>query len=172
MLSIFDVILAILLSGFLFYGLFFGLVKVLGNLFGTIFGVILASRYYLLVYEALEKTFFGFENAGKVISFIIAFSLIRKVISVAVAALNTAFNLISIIPFLTTINRVGGAILGTLEGGMIIGTVLFLSSRYAIVESFFGQWIIESRIAPLLIKIASILTPLMPDVLKSLNSLI
>ena len=172
MLSIFDLILAVLLSGFIFYGLFFGLITVIGGILGSVFGVILASRYYLLTYDYLEKLFFGQESLGKIIAFIITFTIIRKIISLIISALNTAFNIISIIPFLTTINRLAGAILGFLEGTLILGIILFVASRYAIIESILGEWMVGSKIAPILIKITSILTPFLPEALKALKSLI
>ena len=172
MIPIFDVILLILLAGFVFYGLFFGLIRVIGGLVGVVIGTILASRYYLFVFNYLEEIFLGYDNLGKVFSFIFTFILIRKLIILVVASLNTAFNIISIIPFLTTINRIGGAILGFLQGSLILGLILFVASRYTIIEHWFGEFLVNSTIVPILIKIASVLMPLMPEILKGLNALI
>ena len=172
MLPIFDVILLILLAGFIFYGLFFGLIRVVGGLIGVVVGAILASRYYLLVFDYLEKVFLGYDNLGKVFSFIFTFILIRKLIVLVVASLDTAFNIISIVPFLTTFNRIGGAIFGFLQGSLILGLILFVASRYTIIEHWFGEFLVNSQIVPILIKITSILMPLLPDVLKGLNGLI
>ena len=172
MLPIFDVVLLILLAGFIFYGLFFGLIRVIGGLIGIIVGSILASRYYLLVFDYFGGVFLGYDNLGKVFSFIFAFVLIRKLIVLIVASLNTAFNVISIVPFLTTFNRVGGAIVGFLQGSLILGMILFVASRYAIIDHWFGEFLINSTIVPILIKIASILMPLLPGVLTGLDALI
>jgi len=172
MLPIFDVILLILLAGFIFYGLFFGFIRVVGGLVGVVIGAILASRYYLLVFDYVEGVFLGYDSLGKVFSFMFAFFLIRKIIVMIVASLNTAFNIISVFPFLTTINRIGGAAIGFLQGSLILGLILFVSSRYTIIEHWFGEFLVNSQIAPILIKIASILMPLLPEVLKGLDALI
>lgn len=172
MLPIFDVILLILLSGFIFYGLFFGLIRVIGGMAGVIVGSLLASRFYLIAYDYLDFFFLGYDNLGKIFAFIFSFIVIRKMIVLVFVALNTTFNIFSIIPFLTTINRVGGSILGFLEGSMIMGLILFVSSRYTIVEHWFGEYLVNSSIAPILIKISSILMPLLPSVLKELSGLI
>ena len=139
---------------------------------GVVVGAILASRYYLFVFDYLGGVFLGYDNFGKVFSFIFTFILIRKIIVIIVASLNAAFNVISIFPFLTTLNRVGGAILGFLQGSLILGLILFVSSRYTIVEHWFGEFLVNSQIVPILIKITSILMPFLPEVLKGLDALI
>jgi len=43
---LFDLILLLVLGGFVFYGLWFGLINTLGVLVGTIAGAFLAARWY------------------------------------------------------------------------------------------------------------------------------
>lgn len=171
-MSIFDTILIVILAGFVFYGLFFGLIRTLGTFLGMIIGAVLASRLYLLVFEYIAPMFFGRENLGKVLTFIILFILINRLVGLVFYLIEGVFKVISIIPFLKTINRLAGAILGFLTGAFSIGLVLFVASRYSIIGSLFGRWLMDSDLAPMFLKFVNLLLPLLPEMLKKLQSLI
>lgn len=171
-MTIFDAILLIFLAGFVFYGLFFGLIKTIGSLAGVVVGAFIASRFYIPVFYWAEDLFFGYENLGKVITFIVLFTVVNRIVGLVFALIDKTFGLISIIPFLKTINRLGGAILGFVMGGLILGLILYVASRYAIIGHFVGNWIADSQIAPFLVKFAGVLTPLLPEILKKLKSII
>ncbi|MDD5031772.1 MAG: CvpA family protein [Patescibacteria group bacterium] len=171
-MGIFDIILLIILAGFVFYGLFFGLIRTLGSLVGVIVGAWLASRFYLEVFSWVKDLAFGFNNLGKVVVFIILFALINRLVCFIFVILDRTFDIISIIPFLKTINRLAGAFLGLLMGGLILGLILYVAARYAVLGNFFGNCLANSEVAPRLIKFAGVLTPLLPEVLKKLQSLI
>jgi hypothetical protein len=68
-------------------------------------GAWLASRWYIIVFEWAENLFFGYDNLGKVLTFIILFTLINRLVGFAFALIDKTFRLLSIIPFLKTINR-------------------------------------------------------------------
>jgi membrane protein required for colicin V production len=171
-MSIFDVVLLISLAGFVFYGIFFGLIRTFGTFAGVLVGAFLASRFYLPAADWLNTFFFGYNNLGKVLVFILLFSLFNRVTGFVFYLLDRAFNLISIIPFLKTFNRLGGAILGFITGSLILGLILYVASRYALIESLFGQWLVDSKVAPFLLKVGNMLLPLLPEMLKKLQSLI
>lgn len=172
MISIFDVILIIILSGFVFYGLFFGLIRVIGGIAGVVLGSILASRFYLLFYTYVSSFFLGYDNLGQVVTFIFTFFLIRKLVVFGFAILDKIYKIASLIPFLTTFNRILGAALGLFEGILMIGLLLFVSSKYAIIENWFGEWLVGSVVAPWLVETAGVLMPILPDAIKALNGLI
>ena len=93
MLSIFDVILTVILSGFVFYGLFFGFIRVVGGIAGVIIGAVLASRFYLFIYQYVQHFFGGYDNLGHIVTFIFTFFLIRKLVILAFAILDKIFNI-------------------------------------------------------------------------------
>ncbi len=169
---IFDVVLLIILAGFVFYGLFFGLIRTLGSLAGVVAGAWLASRYYLAVFDWAENLFFGYGNLGKVICFILLFIIINRLIGFGFSLLDKAFNIISIIPFLKTINRLAGAVLGFIEGGLVLGLILYVAAKYSFIGTWFGNLLSNSSIAPFLLKFVNVLLPLLPDMLKKLQGLI
>lgn len=171
-LTILDAVLLIVLAGFVFYGLFFGLIKMVGNLLGIIIGAFLASHYYLQVFSWAESFFMGYDNLGKVATFLILFGLANRLVGIIFSIIDSAFNLISIIPFLKTINRFAGAVLGFLVGALIIGLILYVTSRYAILGHLVGNIIAGSKLAPFLVKSVNVLTPLFPEAFKMLESVI
>jgi uncharacterized membrane protein required for colicin V production len=171
-MSIFDVVLLIVLFGFIFYGLFFGLIRTFGTFAGVLVGAFFASRFYLPVSDWLNSFFFGHDSLGKVLVFIILFSLFNRLTGFAFYLLDRAFNIISIIPFLKTFNRLGGAILGFITGSLILGLIIYVASRYSFVGNWFGDNLVNSQVAPILLKTANMLLPFLPEMLKKLQSLI
>jgi uncharacterized membrane protein required for colicin V production len=170
-LTILDIILLITLSGFVFYGLFFGLIRTLGSIIGILAGAFLASHFYLPVSEWANSLFFGFDNLGKVVVFFLLFTLVNRLISFGFYLLNKAFDLISIIPFLKTINRLTGAILGFVEGGLVLGLSIYVAIRYIQID-WFVNIVSTSKIVPFLLKFVKVLLPLLSKALKSLEAFI
>ena len=164
---IFDVVLIIILAGFVFYGLFFGLIRTVGSLFGIVGGLWLTLIFYLTVFGWVKDLFFGHELAGKIITFIVLFTLINRLVGFVFALLDRAFDLISIIPFLKTINRLAGAALGFVEGGLVLGLALIFISQTA-----FGHWFDNSKVAPFLIGYTKAIVPLLPGLLSRIKGMI
>lgn len=166
-MPIFDVILLIILAGFVFYGLFFGLIRTIGSLLGMVIGLCLALVFYPTVFEWVKNLFFGHDFSGKIITFIILFTLINRLIGFIFAILDRTFDLLSVIPFLKTINRLSGAILGLVEGGLVLGLILLYIS-----QSAFGSWLNGSQVAPFLIKFTKIVIPLLPGLLNKVKGVV
>jgi membrane protein required for colicin V production len=169
---LFDVVLGLVLLGFVIYGLYFGLIRTLGSLFGIIIGAWVASHFYLMVSEWLKSLFFGYNNLGPVLVFIILFFIINRLVCFVFVMIDRAFDILSIIPFLKSINHLAGAIFGLIEGALILGLIFYVSSRYAIVNNWFGDWLVQSHLVPYLTDFAKILLPLLPEALKKAQSLI
>lgn len=167
-----DIALLLILAGFVFYGLFFGLIKVFGSLAGVVVGAWAASRIYLLVFAWLKSLAFGYDDLGKIISFILCFIIINRLICLAFALLDRTFNLISVIPFLKTINRLGGLVIGFIEGGLVVGLLLYVIGRYTMAQSFLGPFLLKSQLAPFFLQFMAVLKPLLPALLKQLHSVI
>lgn len=171
-MMIVDVVLLIILAGFVFYGLFFGLIRTIGSLAGFIIGVWLANLTYLLVFGWLRNLFFGFDNTGKILIFMLVFTLINRLVSFAFAILDRTFDFISIIPFLKTINRLAGAAFGLIEGGLVLGLVLSLLLSYPIIGGWLNSVLARSQIMPYLVAFIEIVKPILPEILKRLKSLL
>jgi len=167
-----DIILMIILLGFVIYGLYFGLVRTVGSLLGVVVGAFVASHFYLVVADWAQSLFFGYDNLGKVIVFILLFALVNRLVGFAFAMLDRFVDILSIIPFLQTVNHLAGAILGFVEGALVLGLILFVASRYALVDHWFGAWLSDSKMVPYLLNFAKVLWPLLPEVLREAKSMI
>lgn len=166
-MPIIDIIFLIILSGFAFYGLFFGLIRTLGSLVGLVAGLWFTIIFYLTVFGWVKNLFFGHELAGKIIVFIVLFTLINRLIGFIFALVDRTFDLLSVIPFLKTINRLAGAALGFIEGGLILGLILLFVS-----QSAFSGRLDGSKVAPFLISFAKAVTPLLPGLLERVKGMI
>lgn len=171
-ITVIDIVLIIFLAGFVFYGLFFGLIRTLGSLIGALAGFFLASKFYLFAFSFIQNLFFGHDNIGKIVTFIILFTLINRLICFVFALINKTYDIISIIPFLKTINRLAGAVFGFLLGGTVLGFLLFIISSNFFIGDWFVKFLDNSRIAPFLLKFILILKPLLPGMINKLQSLL
>ncbi|MEI7451921.1 MAG: CvpA family protein [Candidatus Falkowbacteria bacterium] len=172
MVSFFDLALILVLAGFCFYGFFNGLLKMAGNFVGLILGSWLAAHYYLTFYNNTTWLYFGHENLGRIASFVIILILVRLVVGIAFYILQKVFNLISIIPFTKLIDKLAGGAFGLAEGAFFAGTIIYVASRYTLITTFLGAQMTSSKIAPTLIKLVDVLTPLYPEALRILKSII
>lgn len=168
-MSIFDIALLIIIGGFALFGLWFGLIRTLGSLIGTVVGVYVAGRFY----ESLANWIINFtgwsQNHVKVIIFIVAFLIITRLVGFVFWIIEKVFSIFTKLPFLHGIDKILGMVLGALEGIVVVGVSLFFIARFPI-SSVFMDGLANSRVAPPLVKIASILVPLLPEALRVLRS--
>jgi len=167
----FDIVVIVILAGFAWYGFFFGFIQVLGNLASLIVGAYLASRFYIPIFNWLDRFIPGSPTTGKIIVFIICFGIISRLVNWAFILLEQAFNVISIIPFLKTANRIVGLVFGLAEGIFLLGVIAYLFDRHLSSISFLSRWLETSSLAPKLIAISKIIAPFIPKLISRLQSL-
>ncbi|MEI6627654.1 MAG: CvpA family protein, partial [bacterium] len=124
-----DVILLVLIASFGVIGFAFGLIRVIGALVGLVLGSWVASVYYLSFAVWINEHLWNFSSATKIIAFILLFGIANRVITFGFYIIGKFFNLLSIIPFLGMINRITGAILGLLEGILVLDLVVYVSFK-------------------------------------------
>lgn len=172
MVPIIDIFLIIFLAGFIFYGLFFGFIRTLGALAGLLGGAFIAVNYHEFAYGLVNRVFFGYAGLGKAIVFLILFTIANRLIVLVFSLINGAFDLVSIIPFLKTINRLVGALFGFLLGVSILGLFLYFVSSQPFLSGWFGKHLIDSKVMPYLGKIIGLIAFLIPGMLEKVNGLI
>jgi membrane protein required for colicin V production len=170
-LTILDLVLILILFLFIAFGFALGLVQSIGALVGVVVGAWMAGMYYEPLGAWLEPILLGHGNTARIIAFIVVFVLINRLVGLVFWVINKIFNIISIIPFTKTINRILGAVLGLLEGVLVLGLIIYFVSRFEISE-WFTSILTSSQVAAWLVKIASILTPLLPALLRQLKSVL
>jgi uncharacterized membrane protein required for colicin V production len=172
MLAIIDIVLLLSLAGFVFYGLFFGLIRSVGNIAGLLIGAYGASRVYLIIFNWIANFGWGHDNLLKVISFIVCFTVISRVVSLVFIVIDKFYSVLTIIPFLKTINRLAGAILGLVEGSFVLGLFLYIIARYTPASSAPAEMLASSKLAPFLLNFGNALVPLLPELVQHLKSII
>ncbi len=169
-MAIFDLILLIILGGFVLFGLWFGFIHTLGSLLGIIAGAFVAGHYYKGLAD-WGHFIWGGGDIGYVISFIVILIFVNRLVGLFFYFFDRAFEVISFIPFLKSINRLSGAFLGFLEGAFSIGLILFFLARYP-VNDWLTAELQASWLAPWFIGMAKFLAPLLPELLRQLQSVI
>lgn len=164
-----DIILLILLGGFTLFGLYTGLIHALGALVGVAVGAFFASRFYGPIADWLIPITGGNPNWVKVVVFILVFIIVNRLVGFAFWIVEKIFGVLKVIPFLSTINRLLGAILGLSEGVLVIGLTLYFISKFPLGETLTAA-LAASSVAAYLIKISAVLWPLLPLVLRQIQS--
>jgi len=171
-MSIFDIVLLVILAGFIINGLFKGLIRLLGHVAGIIIGAYVSSHFYLVFFEWAKNIFNGHDNAGKVIIFILLFIVVTRLTDWLFVLIEKIFKFIAFIPGSKYINNLLGAALGFVEGGLFLGLILFVAIRYTPLGATFAKQLTESVIAPFLLKMVNIILPILPDALKALKTIV
>jgi membrane protein required for colicin V production len=157
-----DFILILILFFFSFAGFWFGLIHSLGALIGTVAGIVVAGHYFEWLTEIIEPIFGNNINLAKIISFLVIFIIVNRLVGLVFWLINKIFNVISIIPFLKSINRLLGALLGLAEGIIVLGILLIMVGKFPFAD-FIIPALEESQMAEWLIHVGNLLMPLLPE---------
>lgn len=170
-ISYFDFALILIIGGFGLFGLWFGLVHTIGSLVGTVVGVYLAGSYYEPVANWLIKTTGWGANFSKVLMFIIVFFVINRLVGLVFWILDKFLSFFTNLPFIHSLDRLLGLVFGLIEGALGLGIIFYFIGKFPVGIKFM-EWIAASKIVPSLVKMASILWPLLPEAVKSIQSVI
>ena len=163
-----DYFLILILFGFVWFGFWFGFIHTLGALIGTVVGAWLAGRLYLPVNDWVSVWLSIDASWLKLVIFIVIFFVVNRLIGFAFYLLDRTFHIFTIIPFLKSINRLGGAVFGLLEGALALGLLLYFSGSFNLPTSLL-QAIANSEVAQTLLVVAGVIVPLLPEVLSRLQ---
>ncbi len=165
----FDLILIAILAGFTLFGFWFGLMSSLGSLVGTVFGVYLASRWYVAPSIWLAGITGWNTNFTNVVSFIIVFLIVNRLIGFIFYLLDKVFSIITRLPVISGLNRLLGAVLGFIEGVVALGITIYFISRFPLSPTFMAH-VNASHVASWCSKVASLLWPLVPEAIRVLQN--
>ncbi|MBU1164001.1 CvpA family protein [Patescibacteria group bacterium] len=170
--TIFDLILLLILFIFISFSFWMGLIQTLGGIVGLFAGAWIGGMYYEQFAVWLNPYFMDHPNVARIVAFILIFTLVNRLVGLIFWLINKVFNVISMLPFLKSINRIGGALLGFVEGVLILGAIILMINRFPI-----GEWVMgiigSSQVATWLEKIADIvISPLLPDIAVQIQNVI
>lgn len=166
-IGILDLILLLILFLFIAFGFVLGLIQTIGALVGLVVGAWLAGLYYLPFAGWIQTLLLGHERLANIIAFMLIFTIVNRLVGLLFYVLNKIFNIISIIPFTKSINRLLGGLLGCLEGSLFIGISLLFISHYSFSQWFSGI-LSASPLAGWFMSMAGFIAPLLPATLRQL----
>lgn len=139
-----NIILILVILGFAGAGMKDGFVHTLGRFIGAVLGFIAAKAWYV-GWSGILAVFLP-DGWAKVITFVIIYVLITRLVGVGFKLVDGAFRILSILPFLKSINSLLGLVLGFLEGLIILGGIIYLLLTFPLVP-WLTQLIAPSVIA-------------------------
>lgn len=163
-----DIVLLVLLAGFALTGLWLGFVQTLGNIVGTVVGIMVASH----LIDPVAHWFGWATTAGwqRVLLFIFLYGLVSRLFDLAFWIVRKVLGFVAWVPFVPTINRILGAVLGLIEGGLAIAAALFIAST-VLPEATVQAFIHPSVIAQLLLVVTSVVKYLLPEAMRLVSAL-
>jgi uncharacterized membrane protein required for colicin V production len=164
-----DIILLIILLVFAAWGFMKGLIKALGGIVGIIIAASVASRYYIWLTSVIRPLFGWYDGLAAVTAFAIIFLLIGRLFGFVTMLFEKAFDVLTIIPFLKSINRLLGALFGVLLGVFFLGTLLYIAGKYSEWTAF-NDSVSHSQIAQYLIAASKPARLFFPDYVVQLRS--
>lgn len=170
---ILDYVLLAILAYFALSGLRKGLIVAVGSIVGLILSVVLTTRYFELVAEKVAPYvgLSGNLNLAKIIAFIVLLIITNRILALIVGMIHKAYTTAAVIPGMKLTNRLLGAVLGLIEGSIMLGLIIYFSAQFpfgSIVTSFLA----DSKVAPLMLSIAQIVQPFLPEAMRQIKGLI
>lgn len=160
-----DFLLVLSIVGFVWFGFWFGMIHMAGGLVGTIAGAFVAGQFYAIVAAPFEAMLSSTSGWVKIVSFLVIFVTVNRFVGFCFYLVDRSFAFLTRIPFLKTIDRMAGAILGLAEGGLVLGLTLYLGNRVELPLAIENA-ILSSQVAQSLEIFAAVLVPLLPDALR------
>lgn len=164
-MNIWDIALLIVLALFIYKGARSGFVRIIGGFAGIIIGAWAAGQFYDTVAQKLIE-YFDFQiMTAIVIAFIAVFVVVNIVVGVMV---NIVTKIFRFIPFATLTNRIIGALLGFLEGLLLLGLVIWVINLFPF-NTKFTTGLKESRVAKYFEYSTKLVQPLLPKSLREID---
>lgn len=157
-----DIVILLIIALFVWKGVRMGLIESFGGIIGVFAGAFFAGRYYELGADLIARFLFGSQSLAKILAFVLIFIIINRACALIFHLVGQVFNVIAIIPFLKTFNRLLGGILGLVEGLIFVGVlVLFLNSIPLTIG--IQEKVSKSKFNSSLKVVGKIAIPLLPD---------
>ncbi len=164
-----DIALLVLLFGFTWAGFWYGIIQTLGGIVGVIAGAVIAGRFAPTAGSWIS----GLGNAQftQWVAFVIIFVVVNRAVAIATGVIGKVLNVTKLVPGVAAANRLGGALVGLVEGALTIGLLIALAERLQVSQPLLNL-LDDSVIANILSSIGSSLMPLLPEAIKGAQSVL
>jgi uncharacterized membrane protein required for colicin V production len=152
--TIADLFLLAIAAFFILSGLYQGFIRTAGSLVGLVVGVVIASIGIDWLSQFLNLA----EHPGwTIIIFLIILTICAQLIGWLFVLADRAWKIMTIIPFLSGINKLLGGILGLIEAVAVIGAIGYATQVY-LYEGSIQTAILESQVIDWLSIAVSVMT--------------
>lgn len=166
-----DLLFIAILIAFVWRCFWLGFIKTFGSFVGLVIGFLAAAYGYEKLLHLIRPVFFGMDNIGRLICFILLLVVFSRIVYIIFVALDKAYDFISIIPFLGSINNMSGAVLGAIVGLFICGMMVYAGARFLPAGSYLGKTLVESQFAPYFVLAVKIISPLLSSGWKAVKAM-
>ncbi|MBU1348953.1 CvpA family protein [Patescibacteria group bacterium] len=128
-----ELILILILLGHIGQGWKDGLIHTTGRVVGAVIGFIIARSWSIsisFIFAILLPS-----GWARFVAFIVIFVVVNRLIGWAFKLADGVFKILSILPFVKSINGLLGAILGFLEGIIILGGIIWIVRNFDLIAS-------------------------------------
>ena len=167
-----DLIILGIIAGFAIYGFSVGFVHTLSSLIGTVFSIIVAVHTHVTVASWILPDIMAGQFWAQITVFLFILALGSKLVQILVEVIGKAFDVVSIIPFTKTINRILGVVLGLLEGVLIAGAALFVATSLPNLPESFQIALDNSVLASTVLFVSMLLGAIFPEASERASELI
>jgi membrane protein required for colicin V production len=171
-MNLVDILIWLVLAGFVVKGFMKGLIRQVCSLLGFLVGGWAALKYHLYLVETSRHIIHLPPNVASILSFVFIFLVVGLLFFLLGHLLTVIFNII----LLGGVNRVGGVVLGFLEGAFILSLLLYFGTGKALPEKFRGHLLSSKTAEPFIATGREIvagwsgLSPALKEPLKQKNS--
>ena len=177
-LSGLDIVLGLILFFFFTLGFVYGFVHALGLVAGIIVGLWAANQYFQdvagwvveLIPFIEESVPWLSGSAIEVISFVLIGSVTFKLVALAFEGFDHLIRVLYVIPFMKSINRVLGAIIGLSEAILMLSLLIHFTQQVDFIKDFTSSYIETSFIAEKLLAVGTFIAPILPNLLGYIRS--
>ncbi len=141
-----DVVLGIFLIWFTFVGFRRGIVQTAGQLIGAVVGFWIAKTWALPISNTVHLFVPISIAVIQIIVFILIFLFADRIVSLVFWLLDKLFKIVTLLPFLSTLDSLLGALIGLFEGIFLIGSLSYVIITLHLNPSWMA-WITRSHIA-------------------------
>ncbi len=120
----FDIIILLIIIGFIWKGVKLGFIESLGGIIGIILGLLAAGRWWQVAAGSLEPLLGNNQWLSMIIGWTLVFILVNRLVALIFWIIDKIFHIVAIIPFLKSINSLLGGILGLIEGFLLVGSII------------------------------------------------
>ncbi len=105
------------------------------------------------------------------VAFGVFVTLLNRLIGLVFTIFDRVFNFVKLVPGIGTIDRLGGAALGFLEGALTIGITVFFATKIDVSPAWVDT-LKHSTLVPIFTGVSNLVVPLLPGAMRSAQSVL